>query len=77
MPDGFSAEQVRAAFLRFFVSIFRNYHHFINPIPPDTPPAPGTEAFNKEVRVRVLQHDTPTPNPLPPLDTTRLDRDRL
>jgi hypothetical protein len=29
MPDGFSASQVRAAFLRFFVSIFRNYAAYL------------------------------------------------
>lgn len=30
MPDGFSATQVRAAFLRFFVSLLRNYAVYLN-----------------------------------------------
>ncbi|GAB5037240.1 Hypothetical protein NocV09_06800120 [Nannochloropsis oceanica] len=36
MPDGFSATQVRAAFLRFFVSLLRNYAVYLNTAPVQT-----------------------------------------
>lgn len=52
MPDRFSASEVRAAFLRFFVSVFRNYQQYVYTPQPggDPTPPPGGEAFNKEVR---------------------------
>lgn len=54
MPDRFSANEVRAAFLRFFVSVFRNYQQYVySPSQQQQPgggePPPPGEAFNKEV----------------------------
>lgn len=53
-PDGFSAAEIRAAFLRFFVSIFRGYlAHVVMP----TAGSPYPEKlFQKEAFLRSCGH---------------------
>lgn len=52
--DGFSAAEIRAAFLRFFVSIFRGYlPHVV--MPTNTTPYPE-KLFNKEAFLKSCGH---------------------
>lgn len=53
-PDGFSASEIRAAFLRFFVSIFRGYlAHVV--MPTGTSPYPE-KLFQKEAFLKSCGH---------------------
>lgn len=53
-PDGFSASEIRAAFLRFFVSIFRGYlAHVV--MPTGSSPYPE-KLFQKEAFLKSCGH---------------------
>ena len=53
-PDGFSAPEIRAAFLRFFVSIFRGYLAHV--VMPTTNSLYPEKLFNKEAFLKSCGH---------------------
>lgn len=53
-PDGFNASEIRAAFLRFFVSIFRGYLTYV--VMPTSSSPYSEKLFQKEAFLKSCGH---------------------